>query len=279
MKPRVSVAIGVYNPTESALKATLDSVIAQKFQDWEMVIVNDGSNERIRNILHDYADIDKRIRVLDNEKNIGLTKSLIRCMGECKGDCIFRIDAGDICRPDRMRAQLDIMESNPDIGIVGSNAVMNFTCDGELLSSYESQYPESDSMIRKSLRKKNPFCHVSVTFRRSSYDEVGGYAQRWTTSQDFDLWIRMLSVSKGRNIQETLVTVNTDYNNSISIQRNKTQCRNNIGIRWNNWRKGFIPASVAFPGIIKYSILLLLPTKIIWAVRNKLKEFLANSKN
>jgi len=244
MKPRVNVAIGVYNPSESALKATLDSVIAQDFQDWEMVIVNDGSNERIKNILHGYADIDKRIRVLDNEKNIGLTKSLIRCMGECKGDYIFRIDAGDICRHDRMRAQLDIMESNPDIGIVGSNAIMNFTCDGALLSSYESAYPEYDSMIRKALKKKNPFCHVSVTFRRRAYDKVGGYAERWTTSQDFDLWIRMLSVSKGRNIQEPFVTVNTDYNNSISIQRNKTQCRNNIGIRLNNWKKGFIPASV-----------------------------------
>lgn len=119
ISPKVSVVMSVYNG-EKYLPETIDSILNQTFKDFEFIIINDGSTDKTAKILTSYDD--PRIRIF-NQENMGLTKSLNRAISLAKGEYIARMDADDISYPERLKKQVDYLNKNPDIGLVGSKYI------------------------------------------------------------------------------------------------------------------------------------------------------------
>ena len=115
--PLVSVAMPAYN-SEEYVKQAIDSVLAQTFSDFELIIVNDGSSDRSKEIILSYTD--ERIRYLENEKNLGIVKTRNRCIANAAGKYIAVLDNDDIALPFRLEEQVRFLEANSDYGVCGS---------------------------------------------------------------------------------------------------------------------------------------------------------------
>ena len=114
--PEISAIMSVYNG-EAYLKEAIDSVINQTFVDWELIIINDCSTDSTEDILSAFAEKDERIKVYTNEVNMKLPASLNRAISLCSGKYIARMDADDICLPDRFEKQYRFMEDNKDVSL------------------------------------------------------------------------------------------------------------------------------------------------------------------
>ncbi len=119
MNPKVTVLMPVYN-AEKYLKTAIESILKQTFSDFELLIINDGSTDGSEEIIRSFND--KRIRLFNNEQNLGIIKTLNKGLNLAKGEYIIRMDADDISLPDRLELQVKYMEENPGIGISGTQA-------------------------------------------------------------------------------------------------------------------------------------------------------------
>ena len=116
MKPEISVIMSVYNG-ETYLKEAIESVINQTFKNWELIVINDCSTDSTSEILAEFAEKDERVKVYPNEVNLRLPTSLNRAISLSSGKYIARMDADDICLPDRFEKQYKFMEENPDTAL------------------------------------------------------------------------------------------------------------------------------------------------------------------
>jgi len=196
--PKVSVVMSVYNG-EKHLKEAVDSILSQTFRDFEFIIVNDGSTDRTAEILESYHD--PRISIVNNERNIGLTKSLNEGLKLAKGKYIARMDADDISLPERLQKQVEFLDAHEEIGVVGTAA---FRVDerGKVLS-LPAVFTES-SVIKENLLLGNQFVHGSVMLRRECIYTVGPYREEFKYTQDYDLWLRLSEKYDVANIAEPL---------------------------------------------------------------------------
>ena len=118
--PLVSVLMSNYKTPVSYLKKSIESILTQSTTDLEFVIVNDGSKDDSRQVIYEYAQIDSRIVVVENEQNIGLPRSLNKGIEYCNGEYIARMDTDDICYPDRLEKQVAYMDANPKCIVSGA---------------------------------------------------------------------------------------------------------------------------------------------------------------
>ena len=116
--PSISVVMPVFN-NEQYLKESIESVLRQTYDNYEFIIINDGSTDSSKKIIEKFKQDDDRI-ILLTQKNLGITKSLNRAIKYSNGDYIARMDADDICDPKRFELQIQHMKKNPNIDIVGS---------------------------------------------------------------------------------------------------------------------------------------------------------------
>ena len=117
--PKVSVVVPANN-AERYISEAIESVLNQTFEDYELIIVNDGSTDRTEDIILDYQKMDPRIIYLKNEENLRICRTLNRGLEAARGDYIARMDADDWSYPARLEKQLDYMRNNPDVVLVGS---------------------------------------------------------------------------------------------------------------------------------------------------------------
>src|SRR5690606_3913282 len=124
--PLVSVIMSVYNEPEIWLAESIDSILSQTYKEFEFFIVNDNpENLTLAKVLQLYEDNDSRVRIIKNEVNIGLTKSLNKALSLVKGKYIIRMDADDVSLPQRFEKQVTFMEENPNI-IASGAAIERF---------------------------------------------------------------------------------------------------------------------------------------------------------
>ncbi len=197
--PRLSVVMAVGGDLRF-LDEAVDSILGQDFDDFELIIVDDGSGAGA--VFEKLAKRDPRIRLIVNPANLGLAVSLNRGIAEAKGDLIVRLDADDIAEPNRFGRLVDAFDADRELGLVGS-WVVNIDETGMPVGA--NRTPETDLQIRWTILFYVPFCHSSVAFRRECFKTAGGYRNDLRLSEDHYLWAEMIEVTRARNIPESLV--------------------------------------------------------------------------
>ncbi len=196
--PEVTVLLSVYNG-EKYLREAIDSIRNQTFEDFEFLIVNDGSTDRTAEILQSYDD--PRIKIVDNAKNIGLTKSLNIGLRMARGEYIARMDADDVSAPERLQREVDFLETHRDYAVVGTFArILNEY--SEVISLMDR--PIEDALIREFFRRDNGIAHGSAMIRMKCLLDVDFYDESIARAQDYDLWLRLSEKYKLANIPEYL---------------------------------------------------------------------------
>jgi radical SAM superfamily enzyme YgiQ (UPF0313 family)/ADP-heptose:LPS heptosyltransferase len=197
VEPETSIVMSVYNG-EKYLKDAIDSILRQTYQNFEFIIVDDGSTDETDRILYSYDD--PRIRIIKNNKNIGLTKSQNKAIKTARGKYITKMDADDISLPHRLEKMVDFLNDNSDHGFVG-HAFYTISSTGKILSLVNVRLDDRD--IRANLQKQNQFCGT-VLMRKHLFLQCGGYDEEFEFAQDYDLWLRLSELSKMANIAEPL---------------------------------------------------------------------------
>lgn len=205
-QPRISVLMGAYN-TADTLPEAIQSIQAQTFTDWELIIFDDGSSDDTLSVAQRFAAEDNRVIVYSNGRNLGLAPTLNNCLAQSRGEILARMDADDHCDPQRFHKQLHFLETNPTVALVGS-AVLFFDAEGTWGQTKAKESPQPRDLVHGT-----PFAHPSVMIRRKALEAVGGYdtAGRCWRVEDFDLWLRLyLAGYRGRNLSEPLVFMRND---------------------------------------------------------------------
>lgn len=197
--PKVTVLMSIYNG-ERYLNEAVDSILTQTFTDFEFLIIDDASTDRTPEILRGYDD--PRIRIVTNEENLGLTKSLNKGLTLARGEYIARMDADDISLPERFEQQIYFLEKNSDIGVLGA-AVQYIDECGKPLQILK--WPQKDTLIKWELCFMNPIAHPSAIIRRRLLTESGGYNEKITFAQDYDLWVRLSPETHFANHRDVLL--------------------------------------------------------------------------
>ncbi len=198
--PKVTVLMSVYNG-EHYLNEAVDSILGQTFTDFEFLIINDASTDRTPEILYGYDD--PRIRIVTNEENLGLTKSLNKGLALARGEYIARMDADDISLPERLEKQILSLEKNLDIGVLGTS-VQYIDESGKRLQII--RWPQRDLLIKWLLCFMNPIAHPSVIIRHELLKDCGSsYDEGVIFAQDYDLWVRLSSRTHFENHEDILL--------------------------------------------------------------------------
>lgn len=190
MTPDISVVMGVYNGA-GQLADTIESVIAQRGVDFELIIVDDGSTDATPLIAECYAARDDRVRVV-HLRRVGLTRALLTGCAIARGDFIARQDCGDRSAPDRLAVQHAMFAERLDVVLATVGA--RFIGPGEELLYEVAQTTEAFSSglagaCAEAVR--GPSHHGATMFRRKAYEAVGGYRTEFAVAQDLDLWMRL----------------------------------------------------------------------------------------
>ena len=188
----VSVIMSCFNESEEELKESIDSILNQSYRNFEFILVNDNpKNDRLKKILESYKLDDFRVKIINNETNIGLAKSLNKALMLSKGKYISRMDADDISYPNRLEKQLEYLESNPDCDIVSTNRD-DIDENSNIIRKASAVIVEDDA-IPKILKYGSIITHPSVMIKASILKKLNGY-RLFKSSQDYDLWLRMVSL-------------------------------------------------------------------------------------
>ena len=205
MATRVTVLLATHND-EPFLGAAIDSVLAQTFSDFELLIVLDASTDRSREIIERYDD--PRIRLLLNETNIGLGASLNRGLAIITSEYVARLDGNDLCFPERLARQVAYLDAHPEVAAAGSQATL-IDIAGRRVGVVHR--PTTELGMRWHRIFGSPLVHSSVMFRTAIvWDVLGGYDERFRFGEDFDLWRRLAKGHGIRNLAETLVAYRDD---------------------------------------------------------------------
>ncbi len=190
------------NEGDDRLFKTIDSIIEQTCTNWELIVVCNGKKRSL------IADLIEKRYLIDNIIVLqtaisNLPFSLNLGLHQAKGKYIARIDTGDIAVKNRIQLQTDYLNTRDNIELVGSNYIL---IDEHGLEISTSSLPITTKSIEKFMPISNPICHPSVMFRKSTVLNLGGYRSQ-TASEDFDLWIRISQIGRGKiaNIQDPLI--------------------------------------------------------------------------
>ncbi len=224
--PFVSVVMSVYNG-ERFLRQAVESILEQSFTDFEFVIINDGSTDGTTALLDHYQRGDSRVRVY-HQTNNGLVESLNRGCGIAAGTYIARMDADDVAMPDRLKWQLEFMETHQDVGVVGGAIDVINSSGGSLLIH---RYPTNNSEINQALNQGGcPLVHPATLFRKDIFVSAGGYRKVLVDAEDYDLWLRMAERSQLANL-EAVVLKYRRHPAQVSIQSFRQQSLSNLAAR------------------------------------------------
>jgi glycosyltransferase involved in cell wall biosynthesis len=260
-KPLVSVVMPAYN-SEKTIGRAIESILNQTYTNFEFIIVDDGSTDRTLEIIKCYAKRDKRIIVLNNEKNMKIVYSLNKGIEKARGEYIARMDSDDFSFPNRFEKQIKFLGKNPDVGVVGSNILLSK--NGKIF--VERKYSPKDAVLRKKIFFQSPFAHPSTMILKSALENYK-YNERWIYIEDQDLWFKIGRKWKFANISEPLLKYNLNESGSSS-QKIKQMVLNTFKLRWK-YRKEKQYNYSLFAIIYNFSALIfsyIFPAKFIrWA--------------
>lgn len=258
-KPKISVIMSEYNTPPDYLRASIESILSQTFKDIEIIIVDDCGKNDLDSITEEYKD--KRIRVIKNNKNIGLVESLNKAITASKADILARMDTDDIADENRLEEQYNFMINHEEYSVVGTlaNEFSKNSTTGVLGKPGEK--------TAKSLAYGDSIIHPSVMMRKKDIQSVGGY-KNYKRAEDLSLWFEL--VMKGfRLFVIDRVLLNYRVNEEDYSKRKFKTRGGEIKARLHYYHLTKAPV-LAYLVIIKSIVSSILPTRIVAFFRRKI---------
>jgi hypothetical protein len=218
--PIVSVVMSVFNG-ERFLREAVESILDQRYREFEFIIIDDGSTDRSASILDHYQNNDARVKVY-HERHAGLTKSLNQGCALAQGRYIARMDADDVASNDRLLWQVNFMESHPEIAVLGA-AVEWIDENGKSLEAH--RYSCEDREIKVALHSGCcAIWHPTVLLRREAFVLAGGYRSVVAHAEDYDLWLRIAERFQFANLEAVVLKYRIHaYQVSVRKRMQQTQ--------------------------------------------------------
>ena len=259
--PLISIIYPVFNDNPVFIEQSLNSLLAQDYLNFEIIIVDDSTEGRTLDCINRFSE-DKRIRLIREKNTLGLSQALNIGIRVAQGIYIARADADDISTYDRLRTQVNFLEKYQDIDVVGSN-IIYINNDGQKLKM--RKYPETNESIYRYIHLRNPLAHPTVMFRKCFFDTVGYYNIQLKRAEDYDLWFRAKKQNiKIYNIQAPLVY----YRISNVQKRDNLNWKSNLQLKLENFSfKHFIPSTF---GVFSLFLFLILPSFLKEVIYKKL---------
>lgn len=198
---KVSIIAGAYNIEKCfSFHKSMESILLQTFSDFEFIICDDGSSDNTYNLLKEYEEKDKRVKLIQNPKNMGLAFSLNKCLEVASGEFIARHDLDDYSHVGRLEKQVSFLKEHEDVSVLGTNSLL--FDEGGVWGKQD--FPEE--VTNKDFLFTSPYKHGSVMMRRSVLDKVNGYrvSKETRRAEDYDLFMSLQTFCKGANLQEYL---------------------------------------------------------------------------
>lgn len=205
-KGLISVVMSNYNTHEEYLRPAIESILNQTYRNFEFIIIDDCSTDNSLQIIESYSD--KRIKIIKNEQNLGITKSLNKGLAVAKGEFIARMDSDDIAFPTRFEKQIEFLKSNPEHIVCGTGI--------ELIGEWEKKH--SNKYICRTIPKKYEFqinllfgnfpniAHPTAMFNHRLLKKHNIlYDEKYPLSQDYKMWISCSKYYECANLPETLL--------------------------------------------------------------------------
>jgi glycosyltransferase involved in cell wall biosynthesis len=224
---KVSVIMPVHN-AGPYLQNAVESILSQTFQDFEFMIIDDGSTDGSQDVIRSLSD--GRIKFVQNNRNCGVAATLNKGLDMALGDYVARMDADDVSRPDRLQSQLLLMEKKSNLGICGAWVK---TCNSQG-KGHVIRPPSDSETLRSFIIFNNPVIHPVVMMRRSMLEKYKlRYDQSCLAAQDYEFWARCLHYFDFENIKRVLLTYrvnesgmthrNFNHSNNIAINIQKIE--------------------------------------------------------
>lgn len=230
--PEVSVIITVYNG-ERYLKSAIDSVLQQTASNFELIVVDDGSDDRTPEILAE-AKADHRVKVISKPR-MGRARALNVGWRQAVGEFIAILDADDLAAPDRLEKQVTFLRQNPEVGALATACTLLDIDTGKARISYE---PLTDGEVQKMLVRRNPVEHSTVMMPRHVLERVNGYNEGYKVFIDYELWVRIAEQYPIVILPDVLATRRTHLHEYFQYRiGNGEKLKTYFSIRWRAWQK------------------------------------------
>lgn len=201
--------MATYN-CENTVEKAIDSILSQTYQNWIMIICDDGSTDGTLSILKRYAQTyPEKFLIIQNEKNSKLPYSLNHCLRYVETDLVARMDGDDWSTPDRFEKQVAFLMEHPEYDLVGTGVTV-FDGKKKIASIIKTPVPTKETML-----KDNAFSHATIMTYKRVYDALEGYSLEPTVErvEDVDLWCRFLAAGfRGYNLSDELYVILEDLN-------------------------------------------------------------------
>lgn len=220
--PLVSVLMPVFN-AEKYLDEAIQSVLNQTYQNFEFLIINDGSSDKSASIIKAFAKQDARIKFFD-QGNKGLIATLNFGLSVASGEYIARFDSDDICLPERLKLQVNFLNENKQISAVGTGVSLIDDQGCEIGSGPFSKMKYTHQEIDRSHLKGygGNIIHPSAMYRKNIALDLEGYSHHYPCAEDFDFWLRFAEVGKLANLPQVLLLYR-QHIDSIGYRNRKLQ--------------------------------------------------------
>lgn len=198
--PMVSVVMSVYDQVEFVGEA-IESILNQSFEDFELIVVNDGSTDGSTEVIGRCASADARLRVFE-QQNRGLVYSLNAGCAMARGKYIARLDADDVAISSRFEQQVEFLERHPEVGVLGGGMYLlgrEGSIRGKML------FPQDHQSIMDWLSRAQCIVHPTVMMRTEVFRSVGGYRRALSKAEDYDLWFRIAEHSQLANLPHPII--------------------------------------------------------------------------
>ena len=222
-KDLVSVIMSNYNTDEEYLRASIESVLNQTYENFEFIIIDDCSTNNSVEIIESYRD--SRIRLIKNKENLGLTKSLNVALKVARGEYIARMDADDVCLPQRFKKQVLFLSQNPEYIVCGTAA--EFVGKWQKYNSQKvifRKIPEKEEYRIRLLFGNNPnIVHISAMFNATIMRSFNiEYNENYKYAQDYRMWVSCCEVAECANLEDVLMQI-TVREGTISTSKREEQ--------------------------------------------------------
>lgn len=239
-EPLISVVMATYNEEPVIVGKAIQSILDQTYKNFELLIFDDSTKEDTKEKIDSYAAVP-RVKVFRENKRVGFVKSLNKGLNEARGKYIARMDGDDYSLPIRFQKEVDFLEQNPDIAVVGGQ--INIMNEEDQITS-SRHYPLGGTKLYMFSCFRNPLAHPTIMMRESLVQKGFYYDESLKMSEDLDFWLRLLNAGYHiANLPD--IVLNYRVQSNFTEKRSSRKQRNYMAdVRRKNFDSGHLFHSV-----------------------------------